>query len=244
MSLIVVFGSTGSLGTLPTESIRARLAPSIFPHFVCDHNGSFGTLATTQFSLFVTDQRKWAQLVIRSVCHFMSLLSIHTKARKSVLLTNVENQTGVWVKQACYERSEISPPINNLLSLLSPASNVFEISKPPRGLNRGFTVRLWFHLPRQRIFLHVMMKSYAAYRWYFCLTETVELRFQNKRECLRSDNTAEERTVACVVGVWKGREREKRETQNARDPPRVSLAPKTRFPKTPFPFSFKRLPRS
>ena len=95
MSLIVVFDSNGSFGTLPTESIRARLAPSIFAHFVCDHNGSLGTLAAAQFSLFVTDQRKSAQLVIRSVCHFMSLLSIHTEARKSVLLTNVENQTGI-----------------------------------------------------------------------------------------------------------------------------------------------------
>ena len=35
----------------------------------------------------------------------------------------------------------------------------------------------------------------------------------------------------------------KEETQNARDAPRVSLAPKTPFPKTPFPFPFKRLPR-
>ena len=58
--------------------------------------------------------------------------------------------------------------------------------------------------------------------------------------------------VACVAGVWKGRERGfwARETRGAREaegkegnPPssrasRVSLAPKT-----PFPFPFKRLPR-
>ena len=48
-------------------------------------------------------------------------------------------------------------------------------------------------------------------------------------------------TVACVAGVRKGRGRELgRETTRA---PRVSLAPKTPFPKAPFPFPFKRLPR-
>ena len=47
--------------------------------------------------------------------------------------------------------------------------------------------------------------------------------------------------VACVAGVRKGMGRELgRETTR---PPRVSLAPKTLFPKTPFPFPFKRLPR-
>ena len=63
--------------------------------------------------------------------------------------------------------------------------------------------------------------------------------------------------LACVAGIWKGREREflareKREDRGARGgkegnasflpsssrAPRVSLAPKT-----PFPFPFKRLPR-
>ena len=110
---------------------------------------------------------------------------------------------------------------------------MFEISKPPRGLNRGVTVKLWFHLPRQWIFLHVMIKSTAAYWSYFCLTETVELRFQNKRGCLRSDNTAEERTVVCVAGVWKGREREKRKTRGT---PLAFLSRlKLPFPKLPFP---------
>ena len=47
-------------------------------------------------------------------------------------------------------------------------------------------------------------------------------------------------SLACVAGVRKGRGRELgRETM----PPRGSLAPKTLFPKTPFPFPFKRLPR-
>ena len=48
-------------------------------------------------------------------------------------------------------------------------------------------------------------------------------------------------TVACVAGVRKGRGRElERETTRA---PRVSLARKNPFPKAPFPFPFKRLPR-
>ena len=48
-------------------------------------------------------------------------------------------------------------------------------------------------------------------------------------------------SLACVADVRKGRGRELgRETSRA---PRVSLAPKTPFPKTPFPFPFKRLPR-
>ena len=42
--------------------------------------------------------------------------------------------------------------------------------------------------------------------------------------------------VACVAGVWKGRER--RFWARGKRDPRVSLAPKT-----PFPFPFKRLPR-
>ena len=49
--------------------------------------------------------------------------------------------------------------------------------------------------------------------------------------------------IACVAGVRKGRGRGRelgRETSRA---PLVSLAPKTPFPKTPFPFPFKRLPR-
>ena len=47
--------------------------------------------------------------------------------------------------------------------------------------------------------------------------------------------------LACVAGVRKGRGRKLgRETSRAL---RVSLAPKTPFPKTPFPFPFKRLPR-
>ena len=45
--------------------------------------------------------------------------------------------------------------------------------------------------------------------------------------------------LACVAGVRKGRGRG-RELGRA---PLVSLAPKTPFPKTPFPFPFKRLPR-
>ena len=47
--------------------------------------------------------------------------------------------------------------------------------------------------------------------------------------------------VAYVAGLRKGRGRELgRETSRA---PHVSLAPKTPFPKAPFPFPFKRLPR-
>ena len=44
--------------------------------------------------------------------------------------------------------------------------------------------------------LHVMVQSSAAYRWYFKpnrdggIEISVELRFQKKREYLRSDNTA------------------------------------------------------
>ena len=44
--------------------------------------------------------------------------------------------------------------------------------------------------------------------------------------------------LACVAGVRKGRGREL-----GRETTRVSLAPKTPFPKAPFPFRFKRLPR-
>ena len=59
-------------GTLATERI-------CLVRFVYDHNGSFDThwppSTFAKFSLFVTDQSKSAQLVIRFVGRFMSSLS-------------------------------------------------------------------------------------------------------------------------------------------------------------------------